>query len=401
MKNLCHLTVSILAMLLLVGCSGSKKVQPIIQFTNLLSPDVSQPVKIKPPTTELSLNEVEQYNVASAELIAEPVLVGNVVYALDKYGAVRATNLVTSKTLWNTELTTARFSKEYIGGGITYAGGKLYVTYGDVYLVQLDAETGLEIMRARLNDVVSSKPLVHKDIIVVQTDNNQLYGFSSSLTEPLWRHGVYPEVITVAASVYPALYEGNVFVTYSSGHLFHINIENGEQIWASIIDAPKEVLPNYMPSGIHIQPLIKGKTAYMATAGGELVKSSLENGKVIWRKAVSDIQSMSYDQGTLYVTTNARQVAALNSENGDIIWVTDLIDRASLKKLPDPTIHFAPVATNNILLVYTADAKSYQLDIQTGHVLSEDKAPNKMTFSYLSAKKQLISVFGNKMRVTK
>lgn len=396
------ISVVILTSLVLCGCFGSKKVQPVIQFTDLLkaeAPERQQNIVVSNRT--IDLEQMEVHKIAGSTIIAQSVIVKDTAYNIDKYGVLSAYNIEQKKKLWQTSLNTANFRKEFTSGGILYVDGTLYVTYGDIYLVAVNAQNGVENMRVRLEGVSSSKPVSIGDVVMVQTEENQLFAYNAALTEPLWRHGVYPEVITMSSTIYPSLYKGNIIAAYSSGHLFSLSAKEGEQIWDNVIDAPKDVLPNYMPAGINVQPLIVEGTVYIATAGGELFKISLDNGQIIWKRNAEDIQAITHDKGTLFIVTNARQVAALSAQDGKVIWATDLINRDLLKKLPEPAMHFAPIAANGVITVYNAEGQQFILDITNGMLLSNVKAPKNISFVNTPLNNKTVISYNNRMMVAK
>lgn len=106
---------------------------------------------------------------------------------------------------------------------------------------------------------------------------------------------------------------------------------------------------------------------YIATGLGKLIKLNIATGSVIWQVNAEDIQSMSLIGNSLFVTNNARQIAAFNPETGKVKFVADLNDGKDPKKLKSATflVPFVGVDNNNkrSLNVISVNGVLYSFDV--------------------------------------
>lgn len=366
-------------MLLLSGCSGSKKILPIIEFTSSITPDHDAiGTTITPHSVNANWKSLISAKISSGKIICQPLIADNIVYTLDNKSYVAAYDYKNHKMLWKLKLAQHNNNPSYERGGMALQGNLLYVTYGEVYVVAIDTKTGYESMRAHLTDIASSKPVVREDIVLVQTNTNQLLAFTSDLTAPLWRNMVYSEPLILGDVAHPLEYQGVAMVSYNTGHMFAVDLNSGDNIWQVSIDQVTGYIPNFMPAGITLQPIIDGNFAFVVTSN-ELIKFDLTNATIAWRKKIDDIQNITFNGNTLFVTNNARQVAALRPTDGGVIWATRLIDYTK-KKLPKPTILRAPLVINNNLVVLAEDGYAYELNPQTGALINSRTMPQNIKF---------------------
>jgi outer membrane protein assembly factor BamB len=85
---------------------------------------------------------------------------------------------------------------------------------------------------------------------------------------------------------------------------------------------------------------------------------------------------MSKSGNSIFVTTNAMQIAAINDKTGAIVWVTNLLDNAEAKKKffkrkqsKDPMVLLQPVVVNDSLFVGAASGKLYKLSPYDGKIV--------------------------------
>ena len=93
-------------------------------------------------------------------ITASPVVAGGLIYTLDAESLVTATTLA-GQRLWQVDIRPARDkSGQATGGGLAYDDGRLYVSLGYGNLVVLEAATGAEVWRQRLDGTASGTPTV-------------------------------------------------------------------------------------------------------------------------------------------------------------------------------------------------------------------------------------------------
>jgi outer membrane protein assembly factor BamB len=342
MKNI----ISILLVILSVtACDsiGTNKVKNLIDLTPSLEVDRKKSnlvtVAKKNPFTNLSTSS---YTISRKPIISTPTIAKKVLYNVDKRGYVTAFSIKEKKKLWSTDVAKNSLDRHFNFGAVTYSDDKLYVTYGTRNLVILDAKTGHEIIRKEFPDIIRGKPVLANDrILLVQTLSNQLVGYDIEDSKFLWMNEGGLETISTSSHVMPVVYDDRALVSYSSGEIVYININNGKNIWSHNLNKLNDLgLPNFQPSVLVAKPIIINEHGYLASSNGKVIKISLNNGQVVWQKTVNDIQNMIKHENHLYVTTNARQIAAMSINDGSVNWVGNLISQVERAKNKPKTTKF-------------------------------------------------------------
>jgi len=333
------------------GCTNKAGVKKknIIELTPKLVVSSSEPVDIKDGAVRGFYNasgavDVVMHNLSSKKMIAEPLIVSNVVYYSDVNGNIGAYSLETKKTLWTNNLVRKQDHSNLIGGGIAHHEGKLYVTNGTRFLVALDAKTGNEIFRKEFADVVRTRPVLLSDkVVLVQTISNQLFAYDMEKVKILWAHAGIFESLSSSSHVEPIVYDGNIIASYSSGEVSLIDGEKGASQWTLNLSSVYDVtIPNFEPATSSSKPIIHNGALYIAGGADKLTKINLTSGAVLWQVSAHDIQSMSIIGNDIFVTNNARQAAILSTKTGTVKWAADMLKENKPASKSKATSFLAP-----------------------------------------------------------
>ena len=156
----------------------------------------------------------------------------------------------------------------------------------------------------------------------------------------------------------------------------YIDIKSGKEKWVfSLSNMGDAGLPSFDPALIVAAPIISGSYAYFATSNGKVIKINLDNGIPAWQRQADDVQSISLFGDNLFITNNARQVAALSTHNGKVKWVGNLISEEERKtKRPGTVILQTPfvsaIEDNRIAVnVVASNGQLYQfIQDETGQL---------------------------------
>lgn len=358
--------------LLLISCNnlGSTRVKNLIDLTTPLEVEVSSPVILSATGKNHDLNEkTEFYKLGGGNLIASPVIAKKIIYCLDENGSVQAFSLQDKKIIWSTNIVGNSNNRLNIGG-ISYSDDKLFVTNGTRNLIILDATSGIEIMRKEFPDILRTKPAMATDrLLIVQTISNQLFAYDIVSSEFAWMFEGGLETISVRNNISPIIYNNNVLIADSSGEVIYLDAKTGQIKWSiDLTDLSEAGIPNYDLTTINTQPVIDDHYVYFATGNSKIMKIDLNTGYSLWQTKAEDVQSMSLCGDNLFITTNARQIAALSSTNGKIKWVGNLISAAERNtKKPRPVLFQAPFVSKNednklVLSVIGSNGELYQFE---------------------------------------
>ena len=401
----------LLPLIILSACNalGPKRVKNIVELTPKLSLQSNEPIYLGNSANIYAFNpnmlKNKRYDFVKNKTITEPVFVGDMIYALDIRSNVSAFSIEKNKVIWSYNL--SRNKKDnYIGGGILHFNDKLYVTYGSRLLVVLDAKTGYEIIRKQLPDIIRTKPVMLNDsTVLVQTISNQTTALNAETLKNIWEHESLAEVLSASYFMTPIVHKDSVIITYNSGQILALNTKNGEVKWNFEFTSFDHVaIPNFEEASILCTPIYDNNNLYIATGLGKLIKLNLDTGAAIWQVNAEDIQSASLIGNSLFVTNNARQIAAFNPETGLVKFVADLNDGKDSKKLKASTFLAPFIAENNgsrSLDIISMSGVLYSFDLDNNGYLSAvpniTKIVNNIYYYGLTANKNLYFSIGRKI----
>lgn len=331
--------VALFLPLLLVSCDkiSSKKVKNIIELTPKLIATSAEPIDVGDQlledviTSDKSL--VKSYSLTKNHMISKPIFAKGVIYISDNKGIVSAFSKKDKMLLWSQNTSYHDKNYHHTGGGILFHENRLYVTNGAKYLVILDAATGHEIMRKEFFDIVKTAPVMLGDnVVLIQTVSNQLVAYDVKNSKIVWQHEGLFETLSSTNHIAPVVYNNQVIVNYSSGQIFALNAATGQELWGINLSVGHEIsLPSFESVTLSCAPIVEHDSLYLASNNGKLVKLNVANGMTIWQIEASDIQSMSTNGNSLFVTNNARQVAAISKNTGAVKWVADMVNNSGKK----------------------------------------------------------------------
>ena len=387
-----RLITSIASLLLLSSCANSGKIRDIVDFTPKLAAEAADfkvllpsPATANPWTQGAGwINSQPQnfsaktegkfikHKASNAPIIAAPIIVDDKIFSISAKGILSAIDKKSYKTIWSADLKAKTVATNFSGGGMAYRDGVIFLTHATRDMIAYDASVGRELWRRQLPDVTKAQPVLHKNIALVLTISNQLYAVDITNGRIVWQHEGLPETISPNRNVAPIIHGDKVIVGYSSGQIVILDLDNGQELWQ--INLSKEsgdVLPGFMPVGLESQPIIDGSFMYVASGNGLLLKLNLENGLILWQKKIRDVQAMNKSGNSIFVVTNAKQVAALDAGTGMIAWATDLYPAQVGKKQKSqkPAQFLTPLVINGELFVISSDGKMHQISPETGAII--------------------------------
>ena len=338
----------ILLPLFLTACDhfGSSKVKNLIDLTAKLDVESHERIILSHAKNNPFSNEkTSSYKLATHTIIAKPAIAKNIAYTIDNKGYVSAFSLVEKKIIWTSDIAKGHRDRSFNRGGILYSDDKLYVTNGTRDLVILDAASGDEIIRKEFPDILCLQPVMADDrLLLLQTISNQVLAYDTKSSNLLWMQEGGLETISSQNHVAPIIHNNHALISYSSGEVIYIDIKSGKEKWVYNLSSANDVgLPSFDPAIIVSTPIISGNYAYIATSNGKVMKLNLDNGIPNWHRQADDVLSLSLFGDNLFITNNARQIAALSINNGKVKWVGNLItEEERNSKRPQPVIFQDP-----------------------------------------------------------
>ena len=249
-------------------------------------------------------------------------------------------------------------------------------------LFEIDAKTGRELARKSLRDLVKAQPLVRTNAIFIQNVSNNLTAYNTETWMPVWSYETWPETLATYNVTSPMIVGGQIISSYTTGQIVSNNISDGNELWQMNLYRESDGQLSVSPQNTTCQPMMVGNYLYVASNNGYLIKIDITNANIIWQKPYHDIMSMSLAGDTIFLTNNARQIAAISSEDGGVIWASDLLNpKQSKKDKIKPIMFLTPIVTSNNVIVLSNDKEAFILDVNSGNLIKYFEIPkNIMSF---------------------
>ncbi|MCC7276607.1 MAG: PQQ-binding-like beta-propeller repeat protein [Alphaproteobacteria bacterium] len=309
-------------------------------------------------------------------LLATPVIAGGTVYAMDSGRRVSAMSTASGGRQWTFDLRPEGDSDGGFGGGVAYAGGRLYVATGWAQVVALDADSGKELWRTTVAGPVRSAPTVSGGRVFVVTIDNQLDVLAAEDGRKLWNQTAISETAGLMGGASPAVEGDAVVAAFSSGELFGMRVENGRVIWQDNLAAVRRVDAISDLADIRGQPVIDRGRVYAISHSGRMVAIDLRSGTRLWEQDIGSLQSPWIAGDFIYVLTGESEVVCLSREDGRVRWVRPLPRFRREAERKGPIYWTGPVLAGDRLIVLGSNREAFAVSPYTGELLGTIQLPD-------------------------
>jgi outer membrane protein assembly factor BamB len=258
-------------------------------------------------------------------LAAEPVVADGKVFTIDTQAVVRAFDATTGGQLWSAQVRGEQATSETLfGGGVSYDGGRLYVTNGAGYATALDAGTGAQVWQTRVGGPLRGAPTVAAGTVYVVSQDNQVYAIAADTGRPQWTGTGTVELAGVFGAAAPAFAQSTVVAGFSSGELTAYRYENGQVVWQDALSRTgiSTIVGNI--SDIDADPVIDNGRVFSVGQGGRMVAVELISGQRAWELNVAGISTPWVSGDWVFVITDRAQLLAVTRAAGRIRWISQL-----------------------------------------------------------------------------
>ncbi len=261
---------------------------------------------------------------------------GNLIYAASRDGNVIALDAESGKQAWKTKLDVELSAGPGVGNGMVAVGT------ANGWLIVLDAKDGSERWRISLGGETLSPPLIDENFVIVATVDNRLRALSSIDGSEVWLVERATPSLTMRGSATPAIAGNSVIAGFDNGRLLAVQIESGDVLWDSVLSPPSGRSDLERLADIDGQISVVGQDVYAAGYQGRVASIAAESGQVLWAREISSYVGVSADWNNIYTTNDSGEVIAIARRNGQESWrQTSLLRR-------EPTL---PVAFNTTVVV--------------------------------------------------
>lgn len=330
-----------------------------------------------------NLSRWSKFSVGS-DVIAPPAVGNGMFFIISKDGRVRAYSIEGQKLIWSASVCSAPLRK----ASMLLHGDKLYIAADDC-LIGFSLE-GREVFYRKLHTPIFSGLCLHNQVCYLQTLQG-LHAINMETGALLGKILGLPGELSFTHQSRPIIYKDKVIFSAFAGHLAisHTDISKTPPHLIEFVKVPRPKYTILPINSLVSQPLLDGHYCYFATTHGILQKCDLEKKSSIWDLDLPSVQSVSLVGNTLFATTMAGEVAAINPSSGRVVWVTSLQSTGLGQFLP-------PFIANEALVVVSKAGKVFMLNPQTGAILSKVELPTRETIISAAVSGPKLMLFGDK-----
>ena len=309
------------------------------------------------------------------ELLAGPVVADGVVYVKDSKTLVSAYKAADGDQLWQIDVSPEDVDNQAWGGGVSYDGGKLFVTTGYGQVLALNAADGKELWRTTLGVPMREAPTVAEGHVLVVDVDNEIFALSEATGEKQWNYAGIPETAELAGGSSPAVENGTAVVPFSSGELVALRMENGRTVWQDSLAATRRFDAISTLADIHGRPVIDRGRVIAVSHSGRVASIDLRTGERAWEQEVGGSYTPWVAGDFIYLLSTGGEVICLTRADGRVRWLTQLDQWQNMEDKEDP-IHWAgPVLAGDRLILIGSQGEAWSLSPYTGKALGRIELP--------------------------
>lgn len=312
----------------------------------------------------------------SERLLAEPVVAGGRVYAMDAGTTVSAFSADDGRRLWSVDLTPEEEDDGLFGGGLAAVDGGVFVTTPFALVFRLDAATGAESWRTAVDGPMRAAPTVSDGRVYAVTMDNQMFALAADDGRRLWSHaGAARENAGLLGGASPAVLGSTVIVAYSTGDIYALRAETGRMLWNENLAGIARTSAAAALTDIRGRPVIDRDLVIAISNSGTLAAIDLRRGDRVWQRDIAGTQSPWVAGDFVFVVDNNSEIICLTRQDGRIKWIQSLPAYEDEEDLEDPILWHGPVLAGDRLIVTGSNGEVLSVSPFTGDVLGRIELP--------------------------
>ncbi|HDG1665847.1 outer membrane protein assembly factor BamB [Kluyvera ascorbata] len=351
----------LLSVTLLSGCSLFSGEEDVVKMSPL-------------PTVENQFTPSTAWDVSVGSGIGDfysnlhPAYADSVVYAADRKGTVKALNADDGKEVWSVNLAEKDgwFSRKpaLLSGGLTVAGGHLYVGSEKAQVYALDAGDGAVVWKTTAAGEVLSRPTVSDGLVLVHTSNGQLQALDENSGVVKWTVNLDMPALSLRGESAPAVAYGAAIVGGDNGRVSAVLMQQGQMIWQQRISQATGSTEIDRLSDVDTTPVIVNGVVYALAYNGNLTALDLRSGQIMWKRELGSVNDFIVDGDRIYIVDQNDRLLALTTDGGVTLWTqSDLLHRL----LTSPALY------NGSLVVGDAEGYMHWINPEDGRFVAQQK----------------------------
>ena len=302
-------------------------------------------------------------------LAAAPVVGDGKLFAMGTDGTVSAFDAGAGGLVWSKNFRkSGDGASSVFGGGVSFDGGRLYVTTGTGDVLALEAANGDQIWKVKPAGPLRGSPTVAFGAVYVMTQDNQLHALNAADGAALWAESGAVGQAGVFGVAAPAAGQGTVIAGYSTGELIAYRYENGRSLWSDALARTSISTEVGSLTDVDADPIIDQGRVYALGQGGRMAAYELVTGQRIWELNLAGISTPAIAGDWIFTLTDDGQLLAIARSSGKVRWLTHLSQYRNAKKKKGQIFWVGPVLAGNRLWLANSEGQIITANVGDGTV---------------------------------
>ncbi len=309
---------------------------------------------------------------------SSPIIVDNIAYFLDTRGNLIARSLDNlNKNIWKVRVIERTNFVNYYGGKISFYNDIIYLTtrLNEIIAVSKD---GNILWRKKLNTIPISTPVIENTTIYVITNDNKLYALDTADGRIKWISYGNPKDSAILGSANPVIYNDYVIASYSSGELFILNKNTGENIFNMNITGKYMIYSNFELTDIDSTPVVVDNILIATANNGITTGIDLNTMRVLWKQNLPSLTNLLVNNSTIYLITTDNILVSINAYDGKINWFKEFDIFKNKEKKKDLIFYKSLAMINNKIFAFNNIGEYKIINPKTGEL--ENSVITKFSF---------------------
>ncbi len=313
-------------------------------------------------------------------LVAEPVVKDGVLYAMDASSRISALNADTGRELWNRKYDMeGETNKLGYGGGVTVGDNALYFVTGYGHFGALNLNDGSEIWVTEIGVPMRGSPTYADGRVFGVTHDNHIFALDANTGDIIWDEVGIAENAGLAGNASPAVIGNTVIVSYSSGEVYAMRVENGRVLWTDTLSRQGQLTAMASLRDIDGHPGVYDGNVYLVSHSGRMVAVNINSGVRLWEQNIGSEHTPWVVGDFIFVVTTDSEVVCVTRRDGRIRWITQLERFADPDIRKEPVSWSGPVVASDRVIVTSSHGYAVTLSPYTGQVTGGMRLPDNST----------------------
>jgi outer membrane protein assembly factor BamB len=318
-------------------------------------------------------------------LLAQPVVAGGLVFAMDVDSQVSAFDAETGRRRWRIDARPENDRSGGLGGGLAVEGELLVAANGWAEVLGIAVADGSIAWRRRLPAPARGAPAVYQGRAFVATVEGQLTATQLSDGAPLWTWRGATGGTGLLGIPAPAVDAGSVVAAFASGELAALRPDNGRLLWVESLASTGGLAPISELSSVRAAPAIAGGRVIALAAGGLFVSLDQRSGRRVWEREIAGHQSFWLAGDWIFALTTGQELAAFLRRDGRAKWVTAMDRWRDAERKRGPIRWTGPALAGDRLILGNSEGRAAAVSPYTGEVLGTQRLPGPVSLPAIAA----------------